>query len=154
MAMQNVEPEAVPEVHTPDPIAVQTVSSTVRALTLYPFLIFHPVAIQDDSVERYRGSTHQTSGKNFTHFDFDVVAVKDRVHLEQNLAITAVSCTTTGLTVAFNSTTEAAAFATTLHANSTVITVVKEWGCRSGAGVKKVAIAPAVTISANGLEVP
>jgi hypothetical protein len=108
---------------------------------------------QDNSVERITGSVHVVNEENFTHFEFNVTTVKDRVHLEQNLAVISASCDGDRLTVGFNCSDAASAFIATLNPGSTVITVLKEWGCGSGSGIQKVAFDPMINISVSGTQV-
>jgi hypothetical protein len=101
--------------------------------------------LQDNTVERFSGSMHVETPNHHTHYDFVVDAVKDRVHLEKNLAINAVSCTGDKLHVEFNSTSHAATFSASLTAGSTVITILNTWrGCGGKSIIVKVAAASTV----------
>jgi hypothetical protein len=109
--------------------------------------------LQDNTLERISGRVNVVTSDNYTNFHFNVTTVKDRVHLEQNLAVVSVSCDGNRLTVGFNGTDAASSFASTLNAGSTVITLLKEWGCGSSSGVQKVAWDPMINMSESGTQV-
>lgn len=112
------------------------------------------VCLQDPSVERFEGSFHVETPSHHTHYDYVVETVKDRVHLEEVMAIDAVTCHGDRLTIAFNASTEATAFAATLNPGRTVITILAAWrGCGAKSIIKKVATNANIQISGTDVTV-
>ena len=103
---------------------------------VHPMLANVPVTATpvpgDPLVEQYSASYHVESGDHFTHFNYTVVAVKDRIHLEQEKDVLGVSCGdgTVTITLADGAMSN---FTTRVHLGTTIITVLKEWGCSSSA---------------------
>eukprot|EP00041_Stephanoeca_diplocostata_P016751 m.331089 g.331089 ORF g.331089 m.331089 type:complete len:616 (+) comp20470_c0_seq1:117-1964(+) len=123
---------------------------------IHPLLANVPVTAVpvpgDSSVEQYEASYHVVSGDVFTHLNYSVVVVKDRIHLDQENDVIGVACGNGTLTISLA---DGAALNFTARVNlgSTIITVLKEWGCTSS-GVYVADSNGRVTVNGNTVTIP
>mmetsp|Transcript_4866 Transcript_4866/g.12518 ORF Transcript_4866/g.12518 Transcript_4866/m.12518 type:complete len:613 (-) Transcript_4866:71-1909(-) len=119
-------------------------AGAAKLVAVHPLLVNMPhratAVAGDDAVEQYSGSFHVETNGHHTHYEYLVQAVKDRVHLEQNHAVDAVSCNGSKLHITFNHTDSATAFRAELTPGRTVITVINLWrGCGTTSRVLRLA---------------
>lgn len=137
VSVTTVPPSAQPDVSDDSQAGTAQASATPNfARLIHPMLVNLPVMATavpgDSSLERYQASYDIVLGSRYVHLVYDVQVRKDRIHLDQEQDVLDVSCGDGEVNVTMSEG-SVANFTARVNTGSTIITVLKEWGCTGSA---------------------